>query len=70
MSFDSILKTLGIREKSLAEKINDRIMKGYKPSVMAKVVVGKVSSRKFNEMMELASKAYNEKHEVKVFKDE
>lgn len=70
MSFDSILKTLGIKEKSLVEKVNDRIMRGYEPSAMAKVVVGKVSSKRFNEMMSVASSKYNETHEVKVFKDE
>ncbi|MEI8641982.1 hypothetical protein P4S68_16505 [Pseudoalteromonas sp. Hal099] len=70
MSFDSILKTLGIKEKSLVEKVNDRIMKGYEPSAMAKVVVGKVSSKRFNEMMSVASSKYNETHKVKVFKDE
>lgn len=70
ISFDYIFKTLGIREKSLVEKINDRIMRGYEPSAMAKVVVGKVSSKKFNEMMSAASSKYNENREMKVFKDE
>ena len=70
MSFDSVLKTLGLKEKSLSERVNARVIKGYRPSAMAKVVVGKVSSRKFNKMMEDASIKYNESHEVKVFKDE
>lgn len=69
MSVDSLLKTLRIRKRTLAERVNARVVSGYKPSGMAKVVVGKVSSKKFNEMMEKASNKYNETHEVKVFKD-
>ena len=70
MSFDSVLKTLGLRERSLVERVNAKVMKGYEPSEMAKRVVGRVSARRFNIMMVDASVKYNENHEVKVFKDE
>ena len=38
MTFDSVLKTLGIRSKSLAEKVNDRVISGYVPSDMARTI--------------------------------
>ncbi|WP_152974920.1 hypothetical protein [Pseudomonas sp. RIT-PI-q] len=70
MTFDSVLKTLGIRSKSLAEKVNDRVISGYVPSDMARTIVGKVSSRKINEMMNQASEKYNLENNVRIFKDE
>lgn len=70
MTFDSFLKILRLRKKSLAEKINDRVISGYIPSDLAKVVVGKVSSKKFNEMMIKVVDKYNADNEVKVFKNE
>ncbi len=42
MTFDSVLKTLGIRSKSLAEKVNDRVISGYVPIDMARTIVGKL----------------------------
>jgi hypothetical protein len=36
---------------------------------MAKKVVGKVSSRKFNEMMSKAVASYNESHKDKIFNE-
>lgn len=70
MTVDSFLKTLGLRKKSLAEKINDRVISGYIPSDMAKAVVGKVSSKKFNEMMIKVIDKYNADNGVKVFRNE
>lgn len=70
MTFDSFLKTLGLRKKSLAEKINDKVISGYIPSDMAKAVVGRVSSKKFNVMMIKVINKYNSDSEVKVFRNE
>jgi len=70
MTFDSVLKTLGIRSKSLAEKVNDRVISGYIPSDMARAIVGKLSSKKINEMMSQASDKYNFENKVRIFKDE
>ncbi|MCP1497110.1 putative transcriptional regulator [Pseudomonas migulae] len=70
MTFDSFLKTLGLRKKSLAEKINDKVISGYIPSDMAKAVVGRVSSKKFNVMMIKVINKYNSDNEVKVFRNE
>jgi hypothetical protein len=70
MTFDSVLKVLGIRSKSLAERVNDRVISGYIPSDMARSVVGKLSSRKINEMMAQASEKYNVEHGVRIFKDD
>jgi hypothetical protein len=70
MTFDSFLKTLGLRKKSLAEKINDKVVSGYIPSDMAKAVVGRVSSKKFNVMMIKVINKYNSDNEVKVFRNE
>ncbi|QPL56517.1 hypothetical protein [Vibrio navarrensis] len=70
MSIDFILKTLGLRQESLVERVNRKIVSGYQPSDMAKVVVGKVSSKRFNQMMQEASSKYYKNHEDKVFKDE
>lgn len=70
MTIDSILKTLGIRSKSLAERINDQIMSGYIPSDMAKEIVGKLSSKRINEIMSRARDKYNLENDSKVFKDE
>lgn len=70
MTFDSILKTLGLRSKSLAERINDQVMSGYIPSDMAKAVVGKLSSKRINEIMSEARDKYNKENDSKVFKDE
>jgi len=70
MTIDSILKTLGIRSKSLAERINDQVMSGYIPSDMAKEIVGKLSSKRINEIMSRARDKYNLENDSKVFKDE
>ncbi len=70
MSLDFILKTLGLRRASLVERVNKKLVAGYQPSDMAKIVVGKVSSKKFNQMMLDASSEYYKDHEKKVFKDE
>ncbi|HDS1735206.1 MULTISPECIES: hypothetical protein [unclassified Pseudomonas] len=70
MTIDTILKTLGLRHKSLAERINDKVMSGYIPSDMAKAIVGKLSSKKINDFMIEARDKYNRENENKVFKDE
>jgi len=70
MTIDSILKTLGIRSKSHAERINDQVMSGYIPSDMAKEIVGKLSSKRINEIMSRARDKYNLENDSKVFKDE
>ena len=69
MSIDSILKTLGLRKRSLAERVNNKVIAGYQPSQMAKDIVGKVSAKKFNKMMAQACDEYNQKHNTRIFKD-
>ena len=54
MTLDSVLKTLGIRRRSLAERVTIRILSGFEPSDMAKTVVGKLSDKQINEMMQKA----------------
>ncbi|WP_156941217.1 hypothetical protein [Cobetia crustatorum] len=51
MNIDRILKNVGLRKRSLSEKVNQKVMGGYKPSNTAKKVSGKVSAHKFNVMM-------------------
>lgn len=60
MIIDSILKALGIREKSLAERVTNKVLSGYEPSEMAKTVVGKLSDRKINDMLNVAKERQNE----------
>lgn len=59
MNFDSFLKTLGIRQRSLADRVNNKVLSGYVPSKMATVVVGKVSAKRINMMWVTASEEFN-----------
>lgn len=61
---------MGIKERTLAEEINNEVTSGYRPSKMAEKVVGRVSSNKFNRMMSVAKETYNKKHDIKVFLDD
>ncbi len=51
MNIDRILKNVGLKKRSLSEKVNQKVMDGYKPSNEAMKVSGKISARKFNGMM-------------------
>lgn len=59
MTFDSFLKSLGLRPRSLAERVNNKVLSGYEPSKMAGAVVGKVSTRKINNMWVTTSDKFN-----------
>ncbi|ENC6657629.1 hypothetical protein ABKY47_002078 [Aeromonas hydrophila] len=45
-----MLKTIGLRRRSKADRVNRMVLSGYKPSAMARVLVGWASSRKINEL--------------------
>ena len=70
MNFNTILKLLGIRKKSLAENVHKLMIDGYEPSSMAKEVVGDISPSQFNEMMNHAKETYNSEHDDKVLVNE
>lgn len=68
-AWDAFLVYAGLKEESLAVRVNKRLMSGTKSSPMAKRIVGKVSSKKFNEMMSKAVASYNEDHNEKIFNE-
>lgn len=67
--WDAALVYVGLKEASLAVRANKRLMGGITSSRMAQKVVGRVSSKKFNEMMSKAVAAYNEDHKDKIFNE-
>ncbi|HBC3583506.1 TPA: hypothetical protein KDZ67_004620 [Vibrio parahaemolyticus] len=54
------------RRKTLAEKAQDRINKGLKPSPLSQKIVGKLSDNRINNMFLRATKKYNKEHEQKI----
>lgn len=64
-----LLKCVGFRMKSQAEKINDRVIAGYEPSALSKAVVGQLSSDEINKLMGKAVDQYNRKHGKRLFAD-
>lgn len=64
---DKLLKKIGLRQRSLADRVNRKVMSGYQPSEMAKKVVGKVSSKRFNQMMQEATNRYANTHHKQLF---
>ena len=64
---DELLKKIGLRQRSLADRVNRKIISGYQPSEMAKKVVGKVSSKRFNQMMKKATNRYANTHHKQLF---
>ena len=67
-AWNSILTYICLKEESLAVRVNKRLMAGTDSSPMAKKIVGKVSSQKFNAMMLSAVESYNKDHQEKIFK--
>lgn len=54
------------KRKSLAERVNKKLMSGYEPSEYAKKF--HISSTKFNKMMRAAVVECNKEHKEKIFK--
>jgi len=53
--------------KTLSERVNKKLMSGYKPTDEAKRMVGVVSDERFNTLMCIAVRKYNETHLDKIF---
>ena len=55
------------RRKSRAERVQERLSRGEKPSAIAVKVTGKMTSARHNKIMKVAVTEYNVDHKRKVF---
>lgn len=55
-----MLKTIGLRRRSKADRVNRKVLSGYEPSEMARALVGWANARKINELWATSVGLYEE----------
>lgn len=67
INFDALLKKLGLRKKSLVERVTDRVKSGRKPSAFAASLFKDITADEINAMFLKATTEYNRTHGTNLF---